>query len=120
MATPNLSAITIVTPGILASQQLAPGDTTIYTVPANKAAKLAKLVLTNVSGVAVTVSVSVVPSGASVDGTHRVVSAYTLAAGDSTSVTEIEGCWLGQGDLVSVNASAGTAVDALMSGLVFA
>ena len=120
MATPNLSAITTVTPGILASQQLASGDTTIYTVPANKAAKLAKLALTNVSGAAVVVSVSVVPSGGAVDATHRVVSGFSLAAGDSTTVTEIEGCWLGQGDLVSVNASAATAIDVLLSGLVFA
>ncbi|MBN9209369.1 MAG: hypothetical protein J0H96_11985 [Microbacterium ginsengisoli] len=120
MATPNLSNITTVTPGILASQQLASGDTTIYTVPANKAAKLAKLVLTNTSAAAVTVSVSVVPSGGSVDGTHRVVSGYSLAAGDSTTVTEIEGCWLGQGDLVSVNASTAAVVDVMLSGLVFA
>lgn len=120
MATPNLSAITTVTPGILASQQLTSGDTTIYTVPANKAAKLAKLVLTNVSAAAVVVSVSVVPSGASVDGTHRVVSGFSLAAGDSTTVTEIEGCLLGQGDLISVNAGTATSIDVLLSGLVFA
>jgi hypothetical protein len=119
MATPNLSAITTVTPGILTSQQLASGDVTVYTVPANKAAKLAKLVLSNVSASAVTVSVSIVPSGGTVDGTHRVVSGYSLAAGDTTTITEVEGCWLGQGDLVSINTSAGTSVDVLLSGLVF-
>lgn len=120
MATPNLSAITTVTPGILASQQLASGDVTVYTVPANKAAKLAKLVLSNVSAASVAVSVSIVPSGGAVDGTHRVVSGYSLVAGDTTTITEVEGCWLGQGDLVSINTSAATAIDVLLSGLVFA
>jgi hypothetical protein len=37
MATPNLQAITTVTPGILSSSQLASGDNAVYTVPANKA-----------------------------------------------------------------------------------
>lgn len=120
MATPNLSAITTVTPGILASAQLGSGDTTVYTVPASKAAKLAKLVLTNVTGAAVTVSVSIVPTGGTIDGTHRVVSGYSLAAGDTTTVTEVEGCWLGQGDLIAVTTSAAAAVDVLVSGLVFA
>lgn len=120
MATPNLSAITTVTPGVLASAQLASGATTIYTVPGSKAAKIAKLVLTNTSGSAVSVSVSLVPSGGSVDTTHRVVSGYNLAAGDSTAVSELEGVWMGDGDFISVTAATASAVDVMLSGLVFA
>jgi hypothetical protein len=119
MATPNLTAITTVTPGVLASLQLASGEQTIYTVGASKAAKLAKLVLANTTGTAVTVSVSVVPSGGTADATHRVVSGYSLAAGDSTTVSEVEGMWLGAGSLLSVAASAAPAVDAVLSGLEF-
>lgn len=120
MATPNLSAITVVTPAILASAQLASGSTTVYTVPASKAAKLAKLILTNTSVSPVVVSVSVVPSGGTVDGTHQIVSGYSLAAGDSTTVTEVEGLWLGDNDFLSVNAGTGAAVNVMLSGLVFA
>lgn len=120
MATPNLTAITTVTPRVLASSQLASGESTAYTVPTSKAAKIAKFVLTNTSASTVTVSASVVPSGGTVDGTHRVVSAYPLAAGDTIVVTEVDGVWLGQGDFLSVNVSAGAAVDILVSGLEFA
>lgn len=120
MATPNLSAITTVTPAIFASTQLGAGDTTVYTVPGSSAAKLVKLVLTNTSGSAVTVSVSIIPAGGAVDGSHRVVSGYSLAGGDSTTVTEVEGVLLGAGDSVSINAGVAASVDVLLSGLVFA
>lgn len=119
MATPNLTGITTVTPALLASQQLASGDTTIYTVGGSNAVKLAKLVLTNTGATAVTVSVALIPSGGAVDSTHRVVSGYSLAAGDSTTVSEVEGVWLGAGAVVSVNAGTGAAVDVMLSGLVF-
>jgi hypothetical protein len=120
MATPNLFTITTVTPTVLASQQLVSGDTTIHTVATNKAVKVTKMVLTNVTAAAVTVSVAIVPSGGAVDGTHKVVSSYSLAANDSTVITEVEGVFLGQGDFVSVNAGTGSAVDVLLNGLVFA
>lgn len=119
MATPNLTAITTVTPKVLASSQLAAGDNTVYTVGASKAAKLSKLVLANVSAAAVTVSASIVPSGGTVDGTHKIVSAYSLAAGDGMVITEAENIWLGAGDYISVNASAATAINVLASGLEF-
>lgn len=121
MATPNLTSITTVTPGVLASQQLASGDTSIYTVGASKAAKVAKLVLANTSTTAsVTVSVSVVPSGGTLDGTHKLVSGFVLAANDSTVITEAEGLWLGAGAIVSCNASTAALVDVTLSGLEFA
>lgn len=120
MPTPNLTGITTVTPTVLASSQLASGDTTVYTVPANKAAKITKLVLCNTSGLSVTVSVSIVPSGGTVDGTHKVVSNYSLTGSDSITVTEVEGMFLGAGDYVSVNAGTGAAVDVSLNGLVLA
>lgn len=119
MATPNLNSITTVIPKVLASAQLASGDNTVYTVAASKAAKLAKLVLTNTSGSAVTVSASLVPSGGTVDGTHKIVSAYSLAAGDSTVITEVENVWIGAGDFISVNTSAATSINVFASGLEF-
>jgi hypothetical protein len=121
MATPNLSSITTVTPGILGSLQLASGDNTVYTVPASKAAKLSPLILTNTSTTStVVVSVSVVPSGGTLDGSHKVLAGYTMQPGETVQVDELDGMWLGDGDKVSVNAAAAAAVDATLSGLIFA
>lgn len=116
----NLKTITAVTPKVLASAQMASGDNAIYTVAANKAAKLATLTLCNTSAAPVVVSVAVVPSGGAVDGTHRIVTGYPLAAGDSlTMADDVRGMWLGDGDKINVNAAAATAVDAVLTGLEF-
>jgi hypothetical protein len=121
MATPNLlSGLTTVTPKILASAQMASGETAAYTVPANKAAKVATCTITNVSASVVVISVSVVASGGTADGTHRVISAYSLVAGDSLLVADFDGMWLGAGDFISVNAAAATAIDVIVTGLEFA
>lgn len=119
MPNPDFKQGTALVGKILASGQVAgTGDTTVYTVPASSAVKVATAVLTNVSAGAVTVSVSVVPSGGSVDGTHKVVSAYSLAANDSTKLTEVEGAMLDAGAFISINASVGASVNYLFTGAV--
>lgn len=120
MATPNLSTITTVTPGILSSVQLASGDTAVYTVPGSKAAKIGPLILCNTSATAVIVSAGVIPSGGSVDGTHKIVSALSIAGGETVTLDEFDGQWLGDGDKVNVTAGTAAAVDATLTGLVFA
>jgi hypothetical protein len=120
MPNPDFKQGTSLLGKILASGQVAAAstNTTIYTVPANSAVKVATFSLTNVTGSAVVVSVSVVPSGGTVDGTHKIVSSYSLAANDTTKITEIEGAMLDAGAFVSVNASAVTAIDYLLTGTV--
>lgn len=105
---------------ILASGQIAAAaaDTTIYTVPAVSAVKVATFVLTNISGAVVTISVSVVPNGSAIDATRRIVSTYALAAGDSTKITELEASMLDAGAFVSVQASAAASINYLMTGAV--
>lgn len=104
---------------ILASGQLSgTTNTTVYTVPASSAVKVATAVLTNVTSSSVTVSVSVVPSGGTVDGTHKVVSSFVLAANDSTKLVEVEGAMLDAGAVVSVIASTAAAVNYLLTGAV--
>lgn len=104
---------------ILASSQVAAAstDTTVYTVPAGSAVKIASASLYNGSASTVTVSVSVVPAGGTVDGTHRVLKA-TLVADDSTKLTEIEGAMLDTGAFISLNASAATSINYLLTGAV--
>lgn len=119
MATPNLSTITSVIPKLLYSAQLGAGDTAIYTVPASKAVKLSTLTLCNINSIAVTVSVSLIPSGGAVDGTHKVVNAYSIAAGDTLTVDELKGAWLGDGDKINVNAGTAASIDPVLTGLEF-
>jgi hypothetical protein len=103
---------------ILASGQVASAnaDTTVYTVPASTAVKIASGLLCNTGSSSATVSVSVVPSGGTVDGTHKVVDSYPLAAHDSTVITEIVGAMLDAGASISVRSSQATSVDYLFTG----
>lgn len=104
---------------ILASGQVPnTSATTVYTVPALSAVKIASAVLCNVTAAAVTVTVAVVPSGQTLDGTRTVVSAYSLAAGDSTSLTELVGSLLDTGAFISITASAGAAINYALTGAV--
>jgi hypothetical protein len=118
--TADLKQSDYLTGKILTSGQvpLAATNTTVFTVAARTAVTLATFSLTNVTGSAVTVTVSVVPSGGVVDGTHEVVHAFPLAAGDSTSVAEVEDAIFDAGAFVSINASAPTAIDYLITGAV--
>lgn len=122
MATPNVLALGSLTQALLVSQQIAgTSATTVYTVPANQAVKLSQGTVCNVSAAPVTVSLSLVPSGGTADGTHRVISGYSLAAGDTLPLGDyLAGHMLGPGDFISVTASAATAIDVIISGAVSA
>jgi hypothetical protein len=129
MTKPNLlgqgaSPATTLTQELLYSSQLASGDNAVYTVASNKAVKIGTAALCNVSASAVTISVSVVPSGGTVDGTHKVVSAYSLAAGDTIShedgLAALKGLMLSEGCVISVNAGTASAVDCVLTGTLTA
>lgn len=119
MATQNLFAASSGLPQVLVSHWLAASETTQYTCPANSSVKIAGARLTNTTGSAVTVSISVVKSGDTAGGSNRVLSSYSLAAGDGIALDELKDIFLGPGDLVSAIASAATAVAFVMSGVVF-
>lgn len=119
MPTQNLMAATSGLPQVLVSQQLASSETTQYTGPANSAVKIAKAVLTNTTASAVTVSVSVCKTGQTAGASNRVVSGYSLTAGDSLVVAQLEGQFLGPGDFISAIAGTATAVTLEASGVVF-
>lgn len=119
MPTQNLMAATSSLPQVLVSQQLAASETTQYTGPANSAVKVASARLTNTSGAAVTVSISLVKTGGTAGAANRVLSAYSLAAGDGIDLPELAAAFLGPGDFISAIASAATSVAFVMSGVVF-
>jgi hypothetical protein len=103
---------------ILSSQQLSVTTAvTVYTVPANTTTKITHGVICNTGATAAVINMSLVPSGGSVDGTHRIISGYNLAAGDSLPLGEyLSHAMLAPGDLVAVTTSVANAVDVVLTG----
>ena len=122
MAGNNIIQAASISPQVLLSQQLGTADTALYTVPAGQSVKVSQGTLCNVTGNTVTVYLSVVKAGGTVgDGTHRVISGYSLAANDTLSLGEfIGGHMLGPGDIVAAYAGTASAVDIVLSGTVHA
>lgn len=123
MAAPNVLALNTLTQKLLVSQQMtSTTETVIYTVATGQAVKLAQGSLCNITGTAVVVSLSLVPSGGTVgDGTHKVINNYSLSAGDTLPLGDyLAGHMLGDGDRIAVTAGTANAVDVVISGTVSA
>lgn len=109
-------------PKVLISQALGASEDALYTVLAATSIKVMGASLCNTSGSAVTVNVSVFKAGGTAgDGTHRIISGYSLAAHDSLPLSDLlAGHALGPGDAVMGSASTPGVVDMVMSAVVFA
>lgn len=119
MPTQNLLSASSNLPQVLVSQQLAATETTQYTGPANSAVRIVTAGLTNTSGSAVTVSVSLVKSGGTAGNANRILASYSLASHDSLSLNDVlSGAMLGPGDFISAIASAATSVAFVATGTV--
>ena len=119
MPATSLMDANLAVPQVLVSQQLANTETTQYTAATAHWAKIGSATLANTSGSAVTVAVSIVKSGGTAGNANRVLPSYSLAAGDSMSLPELVGVFLGPGDFISALASAATSVSFVASGVVF-
>lgn len=122
MAGQNVIAAVSISPKVLVSQQLGTSDAAIYTVPASTSVKVAQATLCNTTASAVTIYLSIVATGGTVgDGTHRVISGYSLAANDTLALKDyIGGAMLGPGDIIAAYASTASAVDFVVTGTVHA
>jgi hypothetical protein len=118
--TPSYLSLNQMIGQILYSGQITPTSaTTIYTVPASTAVKISQGTMCNTSASAVTVSLSLVPSGGTDNGTHSVVSGYSLIAGDTLPLsTYIKDVMMGPGDFISVVVSAANVIDVVITGAV--
>lgn len=115
MANPNLTTVTAAVAGILAEGQLG-ASATDFTVPTGKAWKVESGSLCNGSGAAVTVTVSALSSSG---GTARkVVSGYSIAAGDTLDLRPYLPKMLPEGAILRAVASAGSAIDLVVTGTV--
>jgi hypothetical protein len=117
--TQNLMDATSALPQVLVTSQLTTSEATYYTGPANSAVKISSARLTSTSGSAVTVSISLVKTGGTAGNSNRVLSSYSLAAGDGTDLPELKDAFLGPGDFISAIASSATSVTLVVSGVVF-
>lgn len=122
MANPSYLALTSMVGQVLFSGQLATtAATTIYTVPSSKTVKIAQGTVCNTSGSTVNVTVSVLKSGDTADGTHAVISAYPLAAGDTLALKDyLGGAMLAEAEAISVTVSTANVVDVVITGAVSA
>jgi 3-oxoacyl-(acyl-carrier-protein) synthase len=105
---------------ILYSGQLSTTSaTTVYTAPASTTAKIATMTVCNTSASAVTLTVQLLQSGQSADGTHAVISGYSLGANDTLSLTGyIGGAMLATAEAISVTAGTANVIDVVITGAV--
>lgn len=115
----NLMSASSGLPSVLVSQQLTAAEVTQYTCPASSAAKVAAATVINTTGATATVSISLVKSGGTAGAANRVVSSFSMAAGDSYAIEELAGHFLGPGDFISAVAGTASAVTLVISGVVF-
>lgn len=120
MANPSYLGITQMYGEILYSGQLSTTSaTTVYTVPSLTTAKIATATMCNTSGSAVAVTFQLLQSGQSADGTHSVVSGYSLAAGDTLSLRDyLGGAMLATGEAIAVTAATANVIDVVITGAV--
>jgi hypothetical protein len=96
--------------------QLTTSAATYYTTPANTLTTISACTLTNTSAGAVTATVYLVPSGGSATTSNVILSARTLAAGESFNVGSAIGQTLAAGGTLQALAGTATAVALVASG----
>ena len=79
-------------------------DTTLYTVPASKAAIISTIVIANRDSASATFSIAVRPAGATIANQHYIAYGVSVGANDSTALTL--GVTLATTDVVTVYASS--------------
>lgn len=102
---------------MVAPQQLANSDATIYTSPTSTTAKVGRAVFTNTTGSAVTITAGITTGGALTAAT-TMISARTVAPGEAYVSPELAGAVLPAGSVIRAFCSAATAVTFTASGLI--
>lgn len=101
---------------IVSPVQLTTAAATYYTVPANTITTISAATLTNTTGGAVTATVHLVPSGGSATAANMILSARTIAAGESYNISSAIGQSLPTGATIQALAGANTSITFVASG----
>ena len=96
--------------------QLTASAATYYTAPANTLATISACTLTNTTAVAVTATLHLVPSGGAATASNCILSARTLAAGESYNVGSAIGQTMAAGGLLQGLAGSATSITLVASG----
>lgn len=105
----------VVPKALIASQQLTAINATYYTAT-NLKTIIDKMTLTNTTAGAITVTIDLVDSGGTAGATERMISARSIAAGETYTCPEVVGHILNSGDSIQGLASAGTSITIRASG----
>jgi hypothetical protein len=93
--------------------------TSVYTVPASTTVKIAQGTICNTSAAIVNITVALLKAGDTADGTHAVLSAYPLGAGETLKLKDyLGGHMLATGEAISVTVGTANAIDVVISGAV--
>ena len=101
---------------LVAGSQLTAVAATYYTAT-NVRTQIQAMTLTNTTAGAVTATVYLVPSGGSATASNTILSAKSLAAGESYKVIEAIGQTLEAGGTIQALASAATSISMVASGV---
>lgn len=93
-------------------------QTTLYAVPTGQSVRIDAVVVTNVDTVSRTISINLVPSGGSAASGNLTTKLQSILPGQTWNSPNEVGQVLTVGDFLSVIASAATALNIRVSGLV--
>jgi len=102
---------------LIASQQLTGSNATYYT-STNIRTIIDKFTLCNTTAGAITATIDIVDSGGTAGVTERLISARSIAAGETYICPEVVGHILNSGDTIQGLASAATSITIRASGRV--
>jgi len=107
------------TPKVLVAQQYVDNAalTLKYTSPTGgKGTWIDKAVFTNISGATAQLTVNIVPNAGSAGSDNKVIPGQSMSASAVLSVAELAGKFLGPGDSIYWQASAGSAINGAING----
>lgn len=102
---------------MVAATQLGVAAASLYEVPPSTRAQVQAMTLTNVAAVPVTLNLYIVPPTKAADATTKVLTAKSLAAGESFKVIEAIGQWLEAGGAIWADASVAASISMTASGI---
>jgi hypothetical protein len=117
---PNLGQGTLTSfrPKLLKAAALPTSEASQYAAPAGQSVEIKSASVTNTTGGALTVTLSVVPGGGAAAAGNRVYSALSIAAGATTKLDALIGTWISDTDFISGVAS-GAGVSLVLTGIVY-
>lgn len=102
---------------LVGGTQLAAAASTLYTAPTATKTQIQSMTLTNTTGGAVTATVYLVSSGGTATASNTILSAKSIAAGESYKVIEAIGQVLEAGGTIQALASSATSISMVASGI---